>query len=54
MKYNDNSDKIIDLIKHAMINTRTQQKDIVVKIGLNKGTIINTYALFYSICIPVL
>lgn len=41
MKYDGNIDKVIDLIKHAMIDTRTQQKDIVAKTGLNKGTISN-------------
>lgn len=41
MIYDGNSDKVIDLIKHAMIDTRTQQKDIVEKTGLNKGTISN-------------
>lgn len=41
MKYNGNIDKVIDLIKHTMIDTRTQQKDIVEKTGLNKGTISN-------------
>ena len=41
MKYDGNTDKVIDLIKHAMIDTRTQQKDIVEKTGLNKGTISN-------------
>ena len=39
MRYDGNTDKVIDLIKHAMIDTRTQQKDIVEKTGLNKGTI---------------
>lgn len=41
MKYDGNTDKVIDLIKHSMIDTRTQQKDIVKKTGLNKGTISN-------------
>lgn len=41
MIYNGNSDKVIDLIKHTMIDTRTQQKDIVEKTGLNKGTVSN-------------
>ena len=41
MKYDGNADKVIDLIKHAMIDTRIQQKDIVEKTGLNKGTISN-------------
>lgn len=41
MRYDGNTDKIIDLIKHAMVDTRTQQKDIVEKTGLNKGTISN-------------
>ena len=41
MKYDGNTDKVIDLIKHSMIDTRTQQKDIVEKTGLNKGTISN-------------
>lgn len=41
MKYDGNADKIIDLIKHAMIDTRTQQKDIVAKTKLNKGTVSN-------------
>lgn len=41
MIYDGNSDKVIDLIKHAMIDTRTQQKDIVEKTGLNKGTVSN-------------
>ncbi len=41
MIYDGNSDKVIDLIKHTMIDTRTQQKDIVEKTGLNKGTVSN-------------
>lgn len=41
MIYDGNVDKVIDLIKHKMIDTRTQQKDIVAKTGLNKGTISN-------------
>lgn len=41
MIYDGNTDKVIDLIKHRMIDTRTQQKDIVKKTGLNKGTISN-------------
>ena len=41
MRYDGNTDKVIDLIKHAMVDTRTQQKDIVEKTGLNKGTISN-------------
>lgn len=41
MIYDGNSDKAIDLIKHAMIDTRTHQKDIVEKTGLNKGTVSN-------------
>lgn len=41
MIYDGNVDNIIDLIKHKMIDTRTQQKDIVLKTGLNKGTISN-------------
>lgn len=41
MRYDGNTDKVIDLIKHAMIDTRTQQKDIVEKTGPNKGTISN-------------
>lgn len=41
MRYDGNADKVIDMIKHAMIDTRTQQKDIVEKTGLNKGTISN-------------
>lgn len=41
MIYDGNTEKVIDLIKHAMIDTRTQQKDIVEITGLNKGTISN-------------
>lgn len=32
MIYDGNTDKVIDLIKHRMIDTRTQQKDIVKKL----------------------
>ncbi len=41
MIYDGNSDKVIDLIKHTMIDTRTQQKDIAEKTGLNKSTVSN-------------
>ncbi len=41
MIYDGNSDKVIDLIKHTMIDIRTQQKDIVEKTDLNKGTVSN-------------
>jgi len=41
VKYDGNSDKVIDLIKHTMIDTRAQQKDIAAKTGLNKGTVSN-------------
>ncbi len=41
MIYDGDSDKVIDLIKHTMIDTRTQQKNIVEKTGLNKGTVSN-------------
>lgn len=41
MRYDGNTDKVIDMIKHAMVDTRTQQKHIVEKTGLNKGTISN-------------
>lgn len=41
MIYDGNSDKIIDLIKHNMIDARKQQKDIIEYTGLNKGTVSN-------------
>ncbi|WP_099467772.1 helix-turn-helix domain-containing protein [Konateibacter massiliensis] len=41
MIYDGNSDKVIDLIKHKMIDTRKKQKDIVEYTGLNKGTVSN-------------
>lgn len=41
MRYDGDIDKVIDLIKHAMVDTRTLQKDIVKKTGLNKGTVSN-------------
>lgn len=41
MIYDGNSDKVIDLIKYKMIDTRKQQKDIIEYTGLNKGTVSN-------------
>lgn len=41
MVYQNNMDDIIKMIKHMMVDTDTQQKDIVASSGLNKGTISN-------------
>ncbi|RFZ78248.1 hypothetical protein DS742_14135 [Lacrimispora amygdalina] len=41
MIYDGNSDKIIDMIKHKMIDVKKQQKDIIDYTGFNKGTVSN-------------
>lgn len=41
MVYDGDTKKIIDEIRHKMIDTNTRQKDIVDKLGLSKSTVSN-------------
>lgn len=41
MVYDGSTKKVIDVIRHKMIDTNTRQKDIVDKSGLSKSTVSN-------------